>query len=821
MGCLKNHIHSTKFLANFGIRVAILKLSYSTSLFPSSLKHVFSEQPTTASASSTTTGEDTPVRRAKSTRKARTMAKLINTKPWSARVESCLSNLSPFSETTFFQTLRLIKAPSEALRFFNWAQDSGFNHSHRSYFMMLEILGRARNLNMARNFLFSIPRKSNYMVPLTDKFFNSLIRSYGDAGLFQESMKVFKVMKSMVISPSTVTFNSLFLILLKRGRVAMVFELYDEMLRTYGVKPDLYTFNILIRGFCMNSKVDEAFRMFKEMERFECEPDLITYNTIVDGLCRAGKVNVARNVVNGMSKKCEKLRPNVVSYTTLIRGFCGRQEIDEAMDVFRQMVSSGIKPNEITCNTIIQGLCASQKFDMIKEILEECQVDGRGFVPDTCTFNTVMNAHCNEENLDEALKVFEKMKEMNVKQDSATYSMLIRALCKKKKFDKAEELLDELFEQEILLRNDNTTPLAAAYNPIFEYLCTNGKTKKAERVFRQLMKRGIQDPHAFETMILGHCTEGTFVAGYKLLVLMLRRAFVLDVEVYESLIEGLLQSREPNLAHDTLVKMMKSSHLPRTSTFHRVLMELIEIGSANESADLMMLMLDKKIRPYMNLSTDAVRLLFRGSMQNRAFQLVRSLYENGYILNMEDLIFFLCQDRKLSEACQLLLYSLKNDQNVDTSLCTTVLTSLCKAHKISEAFHLYYELLEMGIRQPLSCLEGLQNALETEGKLKEAEFVAKRIPDARKSSPFFTKCEPSCYMQLYVSGEMPKRSSEMASVFSISFNAEFKLLVVMLRRDFVPDVKVYEGSMQNRAFEHVKSLHETGYIVNMEDFAAL
>ncbi|KAK4385227.1 Pentatricopeptide repeat-containing protein, chloroplastic [Sesamum angolense] len=385
MGCLKNRSHSTKFLTNFGIQLAILKLS---SLFPSNLKYVFSEQPTNAAASSTITGEDAPVRKEKPTRKARTVARLINTKPCRSKPQ----------------------------------------HGSKPL----------------------LPRKSNYTVPLTDKFFNSLIRSYGDAGLLQESMKVFKVMKSMVISPSAVTFNSLFLILLKRGRVAMVFELYDEMLRTYGVKPDLYTFNILIRGFCVNSMVDEAFRMFKEMERFECEPDLITYNTIVDGLCRAGKVNVARNVVNGMRKK--SLRPNVVSYTTLIRGFCAKQEIDGAMDVFREM-----------------------------------------------------------ENLDEALKVFEKMKEMNVKQDSATYSMLIRTLCRKMKFDKAEELLDELFEQEILLRNDNTTPLAAAYNPIFEYLCTSGKTKKRE--FRQLMKRGLQDPHAFETLIMGIVKKGLLWLG--------------------------------------------------------------------------------------------------------------------------------------------------------------------------------------------------------------------------------------------------------------------------------------------------------------------
>ncbi|PIN26918.1 hypothetical protein CDL12_00321 [Handroanthus impetiginosus] len=724
-------LYGSKFSTNFRTQLSKFKLSYSTSLFPPSLRHVFSETPKTAAAISVRSeeNENAAVQNAKHTitNKARTMARLINTKPWSTRLEYCLSTLTPLSQTAFFQSLRLIKKSSKALRFFNWARDSGLTNNHHSYFMMLEILGRARNLNRARNFLYSIPMKSNYTVPLTDKFFNSLIRSYGDAGLFQESLKVFKDMKSMGVLPSAVTFNSLFLILLKRGRTGMVFELYDEMLRTYGVKPDLYTFNILIKGFCMNSKVDEAFRMFKEMERFDCKPDLVTYNTIVDGLCRAGKVKIAHNVVNGMLKKSEHLRPNVVSYTTLIRGYCGKLEIDEALAVFRKMVSSGIKPNEITFNTIIKGLCESQKFDMIKEILGEYQCEDGEFVPDTCTFNTMMNDHCSRENLDEALRFFEKMKELNVLRDSATYSVLIRTLCQKGNFYKAEELLDELFDQEILLHDDSCTPLAAAYNPIFEHLCTNGKTKKAERVFRQLMKRGIQDPLAYETLIFGHCKEGTFKDGYKLLVLMLRRDLVPNVEIYESLIDGLLQKQEPILAHDTLLRTFRSSYLPRTSMFHRILMALIEKGSVHESENLILLMLDREIRPNINLSTDVVRLLFRSSMETKAFQLVKSLYGNGYIVNMEKLISFLCQDKKLSEACELVIFCLKNDQNIDVALCNTVLTSLCKALKVAKAFNLYYELFEKGFQLPLSCLEELSNALESEGKLKEAEFVAKRM----------------------------------------------------------------------------------------------
>ncbi|KAK2988943.1 hypothetical protein RJ640_026211 [Escallonia rubra] len=662
------------------------------------------------------------------TKLARTMAGLINAEPWSKTLESSLSTLSPsLSKTTVLQTLRLIKTPVKALYFFNWTHQHNFTHTHQSYFLMLEILGRNRNLNSARNFLYSIPKRSNGAVHLQDKYFNSLIRSYASAGLFNESIKVFMAMKSIGVSPSAVTFNSLLDILLQRGRTGMAHQLFDEMLRTYGVTPDTWTFNTLIRGFCRSNMVDEGFRFFKEMERFRCDPDVVTYNTLVDGLCRAGKVKIAHNVIKGMLKKSLDLRPNVVSYTTLVRGYCAKQCITEALEVFEEMVGQGLKPNSITYNTIIHGLCEARKLDKVKEILEG-MVGGGDFVPDTCTFNTFMNAHCDAGNLNEGLKAFEKMSELGVILDSATYSVLIRSLCQKMDFERAEELFDELAQKGILLDDAGCRPLVAAYNPFFEYLCRDGKTKKAERVFRQLMKRGVQDPSSYKTLIIGHCREGNFEAGHDLLVLMLRRDFVPDLETYESLVDGLLLKGDPNLAQETLEKMLKSSHLPRTATFHSILTGLVEKGFARESARLVMLMLERSIRQNINLSTDTVRLLFKSGIRDRAFEIVRSLYENGYTVKMEELIVFLCQSRKLLEAREMLLFSLEKDQTVDADIYSTVIAGLCKARRVSEAFGFYYELLDKGIQKPLSCLKDLRNSLEAEGRSKEAEFVARRMP---------------------------------------------------------------------------------------------
>lgn len=170
----------------------------------------------------------------------------------------------------------------------------------------------------------------------------------------------------------------------------MAKEVYDEMLGTYGVSPDTCTYNVLIRGFCKNSMVDEGFRFFREMESFNCDADVVTYNTLVDGLCRAGKVRIARNLVNGMGKKCEGLNPNVVTYTTLIRGYCMKQEVEEALVVLEEMTSRGLKPNMITYNTLVKGLCEAHKLDKMKDVLERMKSNG-GFSPDTFTFNTIIH----------------------------------------------------------------------------------------------------------------------------------------------------------------------------------------------------------------------------------------------------------------------------------------------------------------------------------------------------------------------------------------------------------------------------------------------
>ncbi|KAJ6328357.1 hypothetical protein OIU77_010114 [Salix suchowensis] len=246
------------------------------------------------------------------------------------------------------------------------------------------------------------------------------------------------------------------------------------------------------------------------------------------------------------------------------------------------------------------------------------------------------------------------------------------------------------------------------------------------------MKKGTQDPPSYKTLIMGHCKEGTFEAGYKLLHFMLRRDYVPDFETYVLLINGFLQKGEPILAYRTLERMLKSSYLPKTSVFHSVLSELLKNDFASESASLVVLMIDRKIRQDINLSTHTVRLLFGSELRIKAFQIVELLYDNGYVVDMEELIGFICQNGKLLDAQKMLSFCLEKGHNVDINVCNVVIEALCKMKRPLEAFGLYYKLVEKGNHQQLSCLEGLRTALEAGGRSEEAKFVSKRMPNERQ-----------------------------------------------------------------------------------------
>ena len=61
------------------------------------------------------------------------------------------------------------------------------------------------------------------------------------------------------------------------------------------IKPNLYTYKILIDAICKEGRIMEALHMFDMMMERGNRPDAVTYNALMDGYFLIHKVDEAEN----------------------------------------------------------------------------------------------------------------------------------------------------------------------------------------------------------------------------------------------------------------------------------------------------------------------------------------------------------------------------------------------------------------------------------------------------------------------------------------------------------------------------------------------
>nr|XP_010926234.1 pentatricopeptide repeat-containing protein At4g19191, mitochondrial [Elaeis guineensis] len=142
----------------------------------------------------------------------------------------------------------------------------------------------------------------------------------------------------------------------------------------------------LISGYAENGYTDEAMDLFHAMEAAGERPDAVTVVAVLSACSQMGALDLGRSmnryaIANGfegtvlvcnalidMYAKCGSLgearrlfdvmhRRTIVSWTAMIMGYAINGDFTEALDLFSQMVKSGLKPNHVTLLAVLQA-CA-------------------------------------------------------------------------------------------------------------------------------------------------------------------------------------------------------------------------------------------------------------------------------------------------------------------------------------------------------------------------------------------------------------------------------------------------------------------------------
>ncbi|KAJ6431357.1 hypothetical protein OIU84_018776 [Salix udensis] len=278
-----------------------------------------------------------------------------------------------------------------ALGVFRWAGlRPGYKHRPEAYDMMVDILGKMKQMDRMREFLEEMNR--NHLVTLNT------------VGKWEDAVRMFDELGAFGLDKNTESMNLLLDTLCKEGKVEQARAIFLE-LKSH-ILPNAHTFNIFIHGWCKANLVDEAHWTLQEMKGHAYRPCVISYSTIIQFYCRRYNFSKVYELLDEM--EAQGCPPNVVTYTTVTVFLLKSQNIEEALQLTQRMKSAGCKPDTPFFNSLIYLLGRAGRFQEAVDVFEK-EMPNAGVTRDTSTYNSMIAIFCHHGHVSKALSLLKEM----------------------------------------------------------------------------------------------------------------------------------------------------------------------------------------------------------------------------------------------------------------------------------------------------------------------------------------------------------------------------------------------------------------------------
>ncbi|KAK2973059.1 hypothetical protein RJ640_017281 [Escallonia rubra] len=253
--------------------------------------------------------------------------------------------------------------------------------------------------------------------------------------------------------------------------------------------PDELICDLLIKGWCVDGKLDEARRLAEEMYRGGFEIGIVAYNAILDCVCKLCREKDPFRMQTEVEKvlidmDVAGVPRDTETFNVLITNLCKIRKTEDAIGLFERMGEWGCCPNETTFLVLIRSLYQAARIGEGDEMIDRMKSAGFKDALDKKAHYDFLKILCGIERVDHAMSVFAMMKEDGCKPGMKTYDLLMGKMCAHGRVDKANALYKEAESSGVLV-----APKAYRLDPRFAKKPTAAKKEKKRETFPEKMAR--------------------------------------------------------------------------------------------------------------------------------------------------------------------------------------------------------------------------------------------------------------------------------------------------------------------------------------------
>ncbi|OVA10557.1 Pentatricopeptide repeat [Macleaya cordata] len=301
-------------------------------------------------------------------------------------------------------------------------------------------LTESKSFSGIRSFLEELKTRPDLQ---NERFLSHAIVLYGQSGMLDHSIRTFQQMGDVGVTPSTKSLNALLFACIVAKKYDEVNRIFLEFPKTYNIKPNLDTYNTVIKAFCESGSSSSVYSILAEMERKGCKPNGTSFGTVLAGFYKEEKYVDVGKVLEIMEK--QNFHQGVSIYNIRIKSLCKLKRSSEARSLFEGMLSRGMKPNSNTYYHLIYGFCKEGDLEEGKRLFSDMQK--RGCVPDSDCYFTLIYYLSEGGDFDTALRICKDSMSKGWVPNFSTMKTLVNGLVSSSKVDEARELIGQIKEK--------------------------------------------------------------------------------------------------------------------------------------------------------------------------------------------------------------------------------------------------------------------------------------------------------------------------------------------------------------------------------------
>jgi pentatricopeptide repeat protein len=414
--------------------------------------------------------------------------------------------------------------------------------------IMLEHLRLQRRMEDAL-FIYGIMKNNNWKL---EKYRSGdLMNQCIDNKLYNIALSIFQETLDKDIHHYTAAIKAH----IELDRINSAIELYNEI-NEKGMKLIPRTYGILLRGCAKAKNLQFGKLLHQKMINDGIELSVQQKVTLIELYGRCRDVMSAEEIFNSIPMS----QRNIIFYTAMMKVYCDAQQLDHAVKLLDEAERAGIKANIVTY-LILFTACADAK-DIQFGVTLHNRMQRSGIDTDPKLNTSLINMYICCGDVTKALSLYEctPLSQRN----TATYNSIIEMFCDRGQIDEAMKLFNEMKQGSI--KSDTVT-----YTILFTY-CANAKDLvMGKAIHQQLMKSGLKMNEKLQTSLIdmyGKCGDTTTATTILHSIPVARRSAWL----YNTVIHAFCESNQMDKAMEIFNEMNRDGIKPDAITF-RILLQ--------------------------------------------------------------------------------------------------------------------------------------------------------------------------------------------------------------------------------------------------------